>query len=128
MAPEGHGGERDRQGRQHDDGRMAEREEEAHGHRPLALGHQLAGDVVDGGDVVGVDRVAQAEAIGQERRAQKDGMSVECRQRPQPGGDIGRDHDGVKARRLEAQFAGGVVEDAAERAAHIRLLRSRYDV
>ena len=60
-----------------DDGRMAEREKEADADRPLALLHQLAGDVVDGGDVVGVDRVAQAEAVGQERRAEQHRIGVE---------------------------------------------------
>ncbi len=32
--------------------------------RPLALAHQLAGRVVDRRDVVGVERVAQAERVG----------------------------------------------------------------
>src|SRR5260221_3451018 len=56
--------------RQHDHGRMAEREVEAHRDRPPALLHELAGDVVDGGDVIGVDGMARAEAIGEHRRPQ----------------------------------------------------------
>jgi hypothetical protein len=36
---------------------MAEREEEADAKRALAVIHQLAGGVVDGGDVVGIERM-----------------------------------------------------------------------
>jgi hypothetical protein len=53
----------DQRGGKHDRG-VAEREEEADCDRPLALLHQLAGDVVDRGDVIRVDRVPQSEAIG----------------------------------------------------------------
>ncbi len=41
-----------------DDGRMANGEKEPGSQRTLAISHQLAGHVVDGGDVVGVERVA----------------------------------------------------------------------
>ena len=70
---EGHG---DRQ--RDDDGRVAERKEEADADRTLALLHQLARDVVDRGDMVGVHRVAQAECVGQQRRAQA-GPASSCR-------------------------------------------------
>ena len=46
-----------------DDARMAEGEPEPDGHRPLALGHQLAGGVVDRGDVVGVEGVPHAQRV-----------------------------------------------------------------
>src|ERR1700709_2751499 len=39
------------------------REEEADAERALAVGHELAGGVVDGGDVVDVERVAHAEHV-----------------------------------------------------------------
>ena len=55
-----------------DDGGVAEREHEADGDGALALLHELAGDVVDGGDVVGVDGVAQAEAVGEQRGAEQE--------------------------------------------------------
>jgi len=48
---------------------MAEREVEAHRHRSAALLHEFAGDVVDGGDVIGIDGVARAETVGEQRRA-----------------------------------------------------------
>ena len=44
-----------------DDRRVAEGEEEPGGERPLAVGHQLAGGVVDGRDVVGVEGVPEAQ-------------------------------------------------------------------
>ena len=59
--------------RQDDDGRMAEREEQADADRALAFLHQLARDVVDGGDMVGVDRMAQPEHVGEQRGAEQSG-------------------------------------------------------
>ncbi len=56
---------------------MAEREEEADADRALAFLHQLAGDVVDGGDMVGIDGVTQAEAVGQQRGAEQHRMLAE---------------------------------------------------
>ena len=69
---------------QHHHGRMAEREEEADRDRPLALLHQLARDVVDGGDVIGVDGVAQRRSCrrGAPCRAAPD--SRERRAAPRP--------------------------------------------
>ena len=56
---------------------MAEREIEPERDRPLALLHQLAGGVVDGGDMVGIDGVAQPEAVGEEAGGEQDRMVVE---------------------------------------------------
>ena len=58
----------DQQAEREDDRRVPEREEEADAQRPLALAHQLARRVVDRGDVVGVERVAQAERVGGDAR------------------------------------------------------------
>ena len=44
--------------------RVAQGEPEADRQRALPLGHQLAGGVVDGGDVVGVEGVPHAERVG----------------------------------------------------------------
>ena len=46
------------------DGRVAQRKHKADGNRALALLHELARDVVDGRNVVGIHRVAQAKAVG----------------------------------------------------------------
>ena len=67
---------------------MAEGEEEADGGRPLVLLHQFPRHVVDGGDVVGVDGVAQAESVGQKAQAQRGRIRVEQGQRQAPGGQV----------------------------------------
>jgi hypothetical protein len=43
---------------------MAEGEPEPHRDRAFAVGHQLAGGVVDGRDMVGVEGVSQAQGVG----------------------------------------------------------------
>ena len=93
---------RDRGGREHHDGRVAEREEQADGDRPFALLHQLARDIVDGRDVVGIDGVAQAECVGQECGADQHRIVVKRDQRPEPGQDIGDDQHGINAGDLAA--------------------------
>src|SRR3984957_18301305 len=55
-----------------DDGRMADGEEEPGSQRTLAIGHQLAGHVVDGRDVVGVERVAHPQRPGRDTQADPD--------------------------------------------------------
>ena len=78
------GRERHARDRERHHRRMAEREEQADAERPLALLHQLARDIVDGGDVVGVDGMAQAEAVGEQRRAEQQRLVVEHRGTPTP--------------------------------------------
>ena len=70
---------------------MAEREEQADGDRPLALLHEFARGIVDGGDMVGVDRVAQAEGIGEQAEPSRTGWSREGREGPDPGQDYWRE-------------------------------------
>lgn len=69
------GGEGSRQrhagGRDGDDRRMAQGEEETNSVGSLAFLHVLARKVVDGGDMVGIDRVTQAEPTGQQCRAEQ---------------------------------------------------------
>ena len=67
---------------------MAQREEQADGDRPLVLLHQFPRHVVDGGDVVGVDGVAQAEAVGQKAQAQRRRIGIEQGQRQAPGSHV----------------------------------------
>ena len=54
---------------------VAEGEPEADRQRPLALGHQLAGGVVDGGDVVGVEGVPHAEGVGGDAEADAEDLA-----------------------------------------------------
>ena len=106
-------GRGDADGRQHHHGRMAEREEQAGRQRALALLHELAGDVVDGRDVVGVDRMAQPEAVGEEAGAEQHRVVVERDQRPGPGRDVGRDQQRIDGDDLAAQVGGAIVEATA---------------
>jgi hypothetical protein len=55
--------EGEQQAEHEDDRGMAEREEEPDRQRALAVGHQLARGVVDGADVVSVERVPGAERV-----------------------------------------------------------------
>ncbi len=90
------GGERDRGRGQHHHAGMAEREEESDADRALALLHQLARDVVDGGDMIGIDGMARAEAVGQQRGAEQDGITAKRGERPGPGEKIGRNEEEVE--------------------------------
>ena len=99
------GGDRDEHGQRHDDGRVAEREEEADRDRPLAVLHELAGGVVDGRDVIRVDRVAQAEGVGQEGRGQEDRVRGADSQRDDPGADVEGDQQRVDPNQPVAQAA-----------------------
>ena len=59
-----------------DDARMPEGEPEPDGDRPLALGHQLAGGVVDRGDVVGVEGVPHAQRVRGQPEAEAEDLGV----------------------------------------------------
>ncbi len=71
--------------------RMPEGEEEADGNRPLALLHELARHIVDGGDVVGVHGMTQAEAVGEEGGAEQQRIGAERQQRPEPSQRVRRE-------------------------------------
>ncbi len=73
---------------QDDHRRMTERKEQPHACWSLSLLHQLTRHVVDCGDVVGVNRVPQAEAIGEKRGSQQYGLMVQGRNGPRPGQQI----------------------------------------
>src|ERR1039458_10438477 len=90
----GGGGE----GAENYDGGVAKGEHESDGDGALALLHELAGDVVDGRNVVGVDGVAQAERIREEGRAQQNGIVVEGEDGPEPGGSVEQEEKAVNAR------------------------------
>ena len=62
---DGLGRDREAGGEREDDRRVAEREEEADAERPLAFLEELPRRVVDRGDVVGIERVAQTERVGE---------------------------------------------------------------
>ena len=112
------GRNRNGRGRDHHDGRVAEREEEADAERALALLHQLSRHVVDGRDVIRIDRVAQAERIGEERRADEHRIIAERDQRPDPRQYVGADQHRIDAGGLAAEFRALIVECLEYRASH----------
>ena len=82
--------------------RMAEREIAADADRPPAVLHQLAHRIVDRGDVVGIDRVAQAEHPGQQGQAKQRGPVRKCGPGPHPGSDIGADQQRIQTPELRS--------------------------
>ncbi len=74
---------------------MAERKEESHADRALALLHELARHIVDRRDMVGVDRVAQAERIGKQGRPEQERPMAQDYKRPEPDEYVAADQDGV---------------------------------
>ena len=109
----------DGEGRQHDDCRVSEGEEEADCRGALTLLHQFAGDVVDGGDMIGVDGMAEAEGVRQQCGAEQHRMVAEGGQSPGPGGEIGDEQNGVDTGNLDAEIADVVAEDSGENAPHL---------
>ena len=116
MLLRGGGHRRDCEHQSHHDSGVAEREEKSHRDRTPALLHQLAGDVVDRRDVVGIEGVPQPEAIGKEGRAKQKRILMECRDRPQPDADIGRHQERVEAGELAARAFRRVVENVRKHA------------
>jgi hypothetical protein len=69
---------------------MAEREEKAYPNRSLALLHQLARNIVNRGNVVGINCMPEAKAVSEQRGAEQQRIAVKRRERPGPGEQIGR--------------------------------------
>ena len=97
---------------------MTERKHESHSNRTLALLHQFARHVVDGGDVVGIHGMPQAKTIGKKRGPQQQRVLAKREDRPNPRGHIEDEQDAVDAGDLGAEIACGVVEQATECACH----------
>jgi len=100
----------DRYGGKHDDGGVAKREEEADGMRCLVLLHQLADDIVDGSDVIGIERVPQSEDVGKQRDAEQRRPIRERDPCPAPGGEIADQQHAVGRRHLGHATERPVVE------------------
>ena len=106
------GRERDADRQRDHHGRVAERKEEADPDRALALLHQFAGDVVDRGDVIGVDRMAQAERVGEQRRTEQDRLAAQGDERPKPDEKIAADQNGVDGDQPAARISATLVHNA----------------
>src|SRR5215217_2891540 len=99
----GRDGEPDRQRK--DDRRVAEREEEPHAQRALALLAKLARGVVDRGDVVRVEGVPQAEGVGQRAEPDQHGLTGREDQEQAPADDVQPD-DGAAEAGQSSPFGG----------------------
>src|SRR5262249_14412996 len=78
-----------------DDRRVAEREEEPRRERPPPVLELAARDVVDRRNVVGVERVPQAEGVRQRAEPRERGMGARVEDEQSPAGDVeGRDGAG----------------------------------
>ena len=69
---------------------MTEREKQSGRNRPFAFLHQLADNIVDRGDMIGIDGVAKPEHIGKQRSAEQRRMRGQRRKRPGPDRHIER--------------------------------------
>jgi hypothetical protein len=94
----------------YDDGGMSKREHEADGDGTFAFVHELASDVVDRGDVVGIDCVAEAETVGEECGAEKQRIGVKGDDGPEPHGQVEHQQQTIYADYLGSGVACFVVE------------------
>ena len=106
----------DDEGEADDDGRMAEREEKADADRALAFLHQLARHIVDGGDVIRVEGVPEAEAVGEKGGPEQQREIAEGDERPHPRGDVGGDQQDINADDLAAHILFRIVEQGGKAA------------
>src|ERR1700704_2853222 len=67
---------------------MAQREEEAHADRLLALLEQLPGGVVDGRDVIGVEGMPKAEGVGQAAQGEEGRVTCAVGQQGSPADEM----------------------------------------
>ena len=117
MLLRGGGHRRDCENESDDDGRVAEREEEPDGDRPPPFLHQLAGDVVDRRDMVGVEGMPQPEAVSEEGRAKKKRIARETPRAPTARRRCWRRRGSHRGRHLAARPLRRVVKDVRKHAA-----------
>ena len=89
------GGNRDSNRQRDDDRRVSEREEKSDGDGPPPFLHELAGDVVDRRDVVGVDRMAQPERVREQRRSEENRAIGKRDEGQHPARDVEGYQDGI---------------------------------
>ena len=85
----------DRHSGEHHNGGVAEREIQPNADRPLSVLHELPGDVVDGGNVIGIDRMPQPEAVREESRAEEERLLTKDGDRPRPGRQVSPNEEDV---------------------------------
>ena len=86
--------------------------------RAAALLHELARHVVDRRDMVGVERVPEAETVGESRRAEKHRVAMEGSERPKPGRGVEDEQQDIDRHDLGADILLLVVEQIGDVHAH----------
>lgn len=99
-------------------GRVSQREHEADSDRAVTFLYQLAGHVVDRGDMICINSVAKAEAAGQKGSSQQHRIAVERDQRPRPSRDIEHQQNAVDHEDIPSGASRLVVEQVGEDAHH----------
>src|ERR1700741_221320 len=79
---------RNRKRREKHDGGMTERKPETDAYPTPALLEEFPRNVVDGGDVISVDRVTHTKTVGEECRAEHRRMAAKAVERPRPDEEI----------------------------------------
>ena len=77
----------------------------------LALLHEFARDVVNRRDMIGVDRVAQAERVSQQSRAKQNWPPAQDRERPEPDENVAGDQGAVDGQQTAAQVGAAFSQD-----------------
>jgi len=89
---------------------MTCRKEEPGRDRPLSFLHQAPGYVVDRCDMIRIEAVAQAEAVGEGRCAEQDRLAGKRRKRPQPSRAICDDQNDAEASHAQTHAVGTVAQ------------------
>src|SRR6266487_308668 len=94
---------------------MSQREEEPDCRGALVLLHQFASDVIDGRNMICIDRVTQAKGVGQQGRSEQgrklNGKSCKGQD---PRNDVKGDQKDVDANNPPSKIPGTVIEDTGE--------------
>ncbi len=97
--------------------RVPQGEPETDGQRPLALGHELAGGVVDGRDVVSVERVAETQGVRRDSDPDPEELRVlgqDCDDEDAPADDVEPDDEAEHAADPAPLPGGQRATDAAQ--------------
>src|SRR5277367_3541975 len=104
---------------------MPKGKHQSHRNGTFALLHEFAGDVVDCGNVVGINRVTKAKTVSKESGAQKQRIRVKYSESPEPNCQIEHKQHAVYANYFGSGIARFVVEqNLRERWHSFTLLRS----
>ena len=97
---------------------MPQGKHEPHGNRPFAFLHQLAGHIIDRGNMVSIHRMTKSKTVGKKRGAQQHREMAQGKNGPQPGRSVEDQQDAVDAEHLASGVAGCVAEQRPQDRSH----------